>query len=172
MVGIPVFFYFNSKENEKQSPNMVLACLINQLAKLKNGVHHRLKDAFDKRVRPERLDLIDIFKTYCNEFSSMSLNIIVLFDAFDECDSEHYGNIISIIREFNESGIRVYITTRDYLNTYLCDEFKVQSLKIKADDYDVKNFVTLELEKPKTQKISHDLKLNIIEKVTHEVNGM
>jgi hypothetical protein len=54
----------------------------------------------------------------------------------------------------------------------LIDIFKVQSLEIKAGDSDVKNFVVLELEKLRIQKISHGLKLKIIEKVTYEVNGM
>ena len=69
VIGIPVFFYFNSKEYEKQSPNMVLACLLKQLAILTNRIHPRLKNAYDSRVRPQRSDLIDIFKAYCDDFS-------------------------------------------------------------------------------------------------------
>lgn len=169
-VGIPVFFYFNSKEHEKQPPNMVLACLLRQLATLTNRIHPRLKIAYDSKIRPQRSDLIDIFKAYRDDFS---LNIFVMLDAFDECHADNYGDIISIIQKFMESEIRVYVTTRDHLsNTYLCNEFKVSPLEIKAHDDDVKNFVMLELEKPKTRSITPKLKQAIIDGVTDGVNGM
>ena len=96
-----------------------------------------------------------------------------MFDAFDECHPDNYREIVSIIQKFMESGIRVYVTTRDHLrNTYLCNEFKVSPLEVKAHDDDVKNFVTLELEKPNTRNITPKLKQAIIDGVTDGVNGM
>jgi hypothetical protein len=169
-LGIPVFFYFSNEESaENQSLSRLMSSFIKQLVIWTGRMPTSLQKAYNLRSRPDGSMLFNIFKEYCQDLSA---NVYVLLDGFDECQSAHYQKVISLIHNLNESGIRVYITMRDFLlKSGLFIEFDMKVLGIRADDGDVKRFVEFELKKQRPS-MADDLQAAIIQKVTSGIDGM
>lgn len=95
-----------------------------------------------------------------------------MLDAFDECNKQQQGRIVSILRQFEESEIRVYVTTRDHLSLNLLDGSEAPTvIKISATDDDVQNFIAERL-KESMVKISDKLKAEIVERISADTQGM
>jgi hypothetical protein len=169
-LGIPVFFYFSNEESaENQSLSKLLSSFIKQLVIRTGRMPTSLQNAYNLKNRPDGPLLISIFKEYCR---NLLANVYVLLDGFDECQSAHYPEVISLIQNLNQSGIRVYITMRDFLlKSGLFTEFNTEVLEIRADEGDVKKFVESKLKKQRPP-LTDDLQAAIIRKVTNGIDGM
>jgi hypothetical protein len=88
----------------------VARILLKQAAKLTDKIHPRLKTAFEQRELPGFEELIVIFK----EYAFTTSNLVLIFDALDECENQYFRRILKLIRNFNDSGIRVYATAREH----------------------------------------------------------
>jgi hypothetical protein len=131
--------------------------------------HASLENAYNLKDRPDGPMLTSIFKEYCQ---NLSANVYVLLDGFDECHSTHYQDVVSLIRNLNESGIRVYITMRDFLfKAGLFTAFNIEALEIRADNDDVKKFVEFKMKK-QMPSMTDGLQAAIIQKVTDGIDGM
>jgi hypothetical protein len=160
---------------------MIVSCLLKQLIVLTRAVPPAIMNAFKSKDRPLLSSLAGTFTAYCQALSSATSNcppsnpparVCVILDAFDECTSErNREDVISTVRTFTESGVRVYVTTRDYLGSYLAEKLNAPLLEIKADQEDVKKYVKVELEKL-AGHVTDNLKAAIVEKVSDGVNGM
>jgi hypothetical protein len=93
-----------------------------------------------------------------------------MFDALDECYDRHQGEVIWIIQQFNEAGIRVYVTARD--PHWVSNQLKARPFEIKAQYDDVKNYVTQQMRKRKLPTLDCELKTEIIENISSGVHGM
>jgi len=95
-----------------------------------------------------------------------------MLDAFDECDAQQHPDIISLIQQFCDSGMKVYVTTRHHLLEYLKAEFQWATImKISAKNDDVRTYLTWQLSKKK-KRISDDLKAKIIRTISSKAHGM
>jgi hypothetical protein len=169
-LGILLFFYFSNEESaENQSLSKLMSSFIKQLVILTGRMPSSLQIAHSSKNRPDGQRLINIFKEYCQ---NLLADVYVFLDAFDECQSAHHPNIVSLIQNLNESGIRVYITMRDFLlGSGLFTTFNVEPLRISADEDDVKKFVEFRL-KERMPLITKDLQTSIIQSVTGGIDGM
>ena len=97
---------------------------------------------------------------------------MVLLDAFDECvlqDDEQWS-IVDMVKELCHLGIRVWITTRHHLRSYLEAELECAIFKkIEAHEDDVNLFVTKRLE---SKKVPNDVKDEITRTICTQAKGM
>lgn len=106
------------------------------------------------------------------EFSRSTSGIVVMFDALDECEKQHFGQIIDLIQNLNDSGIRVYATAREHRETIIYRQLKPQQLEIKANVEDVKKYLTQELERRKVDVPEDDFRKEIVNEIADGVQGM
>jgi hypothetical protein len=149
---------------------MVARILLKQAAKLMNKIHPRLRKAFEKREFPRFDELIAIFTESSIEFSRTTSNIFVMFDALDECEKQHFGQIIQLIQNLNKSGIRVYATARPHCEAFI--DLQTESLQIEARVEDVEIYLAEELERRKTDVPDPEFRREIVNKIAPGVDGM
>ena len=69
--------------------------------------------------------------------------IYILLDALDECTSGTLDDTINLIRQFKDSGIKVFCTCRPILIN-LGDRLGVSTIhSISAHDEDIKNYLSI-----------------------------
>ena len=150
-----------------------MASLLKQLASPLDGLHPDLKTMYEKSrkygdLRPELSTLVKHFETCSKQFSM----VVVMLDAFDECDAQQHPDILSLVQQFCDSGIKVYITTRPHLLDHLKEEFQWASiLKISARNDDVQKYLTWQLGRRK-KRVSGDLKEKITQTISGGAHGM
>jgi KAP family P-loop domain len=149
---------------------MVACILLKQAAKLMDKIHHRLKTAFEEKELPTFEQLLEILK----EYSGTTSRIFVLFDALDECENQYFRRILELIRNLNDSGIRVYATTREHYKAQIDRYFQTTPfhLEIEAQDNDVKNYLTQELNLRNTDEPDPEFEKEIVDVIATGVNGM
>ena len=116
--------------------------------------------------RPDYSTFIRLFTSVAIQFSK----VYILFDAFDECRSEHQWKIVSLISQFTLSHFKIFITSRPHLG--LLEELSVNgiTLKISASNGDIQKYLSERLE---TQRhLSKSLKTKIVGKLSRGADGM
>jgi hypothetical protein len=149
---------------------MVARILLKQAAKLMNKIHPRLRNAFEKREFPRFDELVAIFTKSSIEFARTTSNIFVMFDALDECEKQHFGQIIQLIQDLNKSGIRVYATARPHCEAFI--DIQTEPYQIEADVEDVKRYLEQELQRRKTDVSDFEFRREIVDKIADGVDGM
>jgi hypothetical protein len=149
---------------------MVARILVKQAAKWVDRVDVQLSQAFKKKDVPQFDELIEILKNYGTEFSRIS-NMFVMFDALDECDEKYFGQIVKLIQNLNQDGIRVYATAREHREDAFY-QLQSQHLKIEADIQDVEKYLVQELEQRKTDVPDPEFRQEIVKEIAQGVDGM
>jgi hypothetical protein len=121
------------------------------------------------REEPPLSVLIDLFKTCARELSAVA----VILDAFDECDVDERGRIVSeLLPPLSESGVKVYITTRHHLLDPLKLEFESSTfLEIKANKDDIENYLMQQI-KHRWNRLPPDFKMEITRTISERADGM
>jgi hypothetical protein len=171
-LGQPVYLYFNHQQQGKLNP-MIARILLKQAVKLLDKIHPELEAAFDKRLLPGFKKLIEIFKGYNIEFSrTTSRCMFVMFDALDECENQHFGQIVKLLQDLTHSGVRVYATAREHCEASICARFQIEPLRIEAQVEDVRKYLTEELERRETDVPDLEFRKEIVNKISNGVHGM
>jgi hypothetical protein len=95
--------------------------------------------------------------------------MFVMFDALDECDEKHFGQMVKLIRNLNDSKIRVYVTAREHCEGELY-QLQPRPLKIEADIEDVERYLVQELEQSNVS--DSEFRKEIITEIAQRVDGM
>jgi hypothetical protein len=158
----------------KQTAEQVIASLFKQLVYLLGGLPSNLKSIYDSamygRPRPLLSAFIDEFLACAQESF-----IVVFFDAFDECQVEHRGLVISkIVRRLIDSGIKVFITTRHHtLQDLPTDLEGAIKMEIKAHSSDIERYITQRLQdSTKANRLDGKFKAKIIKEINDRADGM
>jgi hypothetical protein len=132
-------------------------------------IYDQLKD----QSRNTTPDFTKIFISNSTKFPELFGKIVVLFDAFDECDPSHQATIRKLIGTFNSSGISTYITTRSHNISYVPENLPKDTklLPIAAREEDIKNYIREEL-KRREITINTDHEAAIIERISEGAGGM
>lgn len=150
---------------------MVVRILLKQAAKSIDKIHPLLKTAFEQKELPGFEELILIFKEYSLTIS----NMFVIFDALDECENQYFRRILKLIRDLNDSGIRVYATAREHYRTEIERHFQtplILHVQIEAQVEDVKKYLTQELELQNTDEPDPQFEEEIVNVIADGVHGM
>lgn len=88
---------------------MVARIPVKQAAKRVNQVSTPLSQAKQKNELPQFNTLIEILEDYSIHFSRETRsNMVVMFDALDECDEIYFGQMVKLIRNLNKLGCICY----------------------------------------------------------------
>lgn len=171
-----VYFYFDQSEKVNQNAELVLKCLIKQLAYQLSGQTQSmpapLKAAFDRyyfegcKIRPDIDDFVDIF-IKCAELCRRPVCLIL--DAYNEYEENVTNSLTSRLIKLVESGVvKLYITTRVQLQGIPWPS-KPMRLRIESLALDVSRYVRAQI---KDKEYDQDLEEEILEAVTQKANGL
>jgi len=169
----PVYIYFQREYRSIQTPSYVRKSLVGQLlgADISNPPDASLLQALETAKQLSRSpDFASIFTASCTKFQNLFGKVVVLFDAFDECEPNEQVTIAGLIETFNTSGVQTYVTTRPQYISALPGR-DTRHLKIAARDEDIKNYIHQEI---KRRKIKLNLKSEegIVDRISQGVEGM
>jgi hypothetical protein len=165
-----VYLYFDYQNHINQTVERVMSCLLYQIACSLPKLPSSLKESHQKSIsggsNPNLLELIELFKVCAKEYPS----VLVVLDAFDECDLRQQGRMVSIIHQLCSVGIRVFITTRPHILPDL-EQFKdAKLMEIKANEDDIENYLTRELQN--RPRLSDSFKREVIKKIKSKARAM
>ena len=177
-----MYFYFDTKDSNNRTPVTLVASLLKQLVSYPapfNKIPPSLKELFDEYVsfcssnpsqqprKPDIYTLVDVFINCSKEYPP----VFVMLDAFDECSFALRGKVISLLTQFHDSGMRIYITTRPYLLEDLTTgPFNgASTMKITANPEDVESYIRERLRNPYCDEC---LMTEIVKTVTSGIDGM
>ena len=170
-----MYIYFQRELRSTQTPSYVRKSLVGQLlmADISNPPDASLLESFEKvRQQSRQLtpDFSTLFTTICTKSPHLFGNVVVLLDAFDECDPRDQVTIAALIETFITCGIRTYVTTRPH-NKSLLPKTETQYLQIAARDEDVQNYVRQEIKRRKIE-LRSETEESIIRRIGEGVGGM
>lgn len=130
-----------------------------------------LAELYDKRMNRgksvDSLTLIAQFYSCVEQYDS----VYVLFDAFDECDGDQQGSMVSVMLELlRPPSLKIMITCRHHLQSLQTISELALVLEIKAYESDIQRYIWTRLEK--VRHLSQDLKKTIVDIVTRGAEGM
>jgi hypothetical protein len=169
---MPLYIFFDYKDDQNQTAEKVIANLLRQLISSIQIIPSDLETEYDRvkngSPRPVLSAFINLFIKYAK-----SASFIVLFDAFDECKQQ--GVILSqLVRQMYNSGIKVFITHRPHvLQNPKADFNECTVMEIRARREDVQNYTAQQLDmEEKTKHLAETFKDTIIKEISAQANDM
>lgn len=148
---------------------MIARILVKQAAEKADRVNNQLIKILSRDGTLLFNPLVDILKNY-NEIIARQSAMLVMFDGLDECNDEYFEEIVELIQNLKDSGIRVYATARDYSENVLC-RLQSQPLIIEADIKDVEQYLIGRLERRK-MVVTPEFREEIVKEITPGIDGM
>lgn len=167
------YIYFNYKSSGNDSANTVVCRLLKQLLlyatdKLPTTLESLYRSCAERQKRPKLSDIVDILKTVVGGFRICYF----IFDALDECPKVPGRAVMKTIWEISQwPQIKIMVTSRPHQPFLHIVEFHdTCTLEIKADDRDVRLYLSVELAKA-TPRIGEKLQKAIIESLRMTAEG-
>jgi hypothetical protein len=159
-----------------QTVEKVVASLIKQLASPFNHFHPCLDSLYGKSktgsTKPNLYGLVEILTDFSKKLRTSTC---IIFDAFDECDIDQQGIMLSdVIVPLCKAGVKIYVTTRPHclpLFENKVDAAITTNLRIKTDPEDVKDYLSREIERS-PKRIGEKLKSEIVDVIGRKSDGM
>lgn len=168
----PLYIFFDYKDILNQTPEKVIASLLKQLVASLSTLPSSLVKMYDEMKNglppPSLSDFVDLFIRCSTQHS-----VVVLFDAFDECDQR--GTMISrLVRRLYQAEIKVCIMHRPHVLQHLDIDFeKVTKLEIRAQSEDVETYIAQQLQQEeKMRRLDDNYKAGIINEISKRADGM
>jgi ATP/maltotriose-dependent transcriptional regulator MalT len=162
--------YFDYTDRKNHTRERVAAIILKQLVKQLDTVPTDLETMYDtcdrQSTRPTFSKLIELIIVLSREFGS----VLVLLDAFDECDEAQQDDVLSLVCKISTSGISVFITTRLHLLETVRGVIERPTiLEVNAQQVDVERYLTAKL---KEKTLGEKLKADIIAAISPRARGM
>lgn len=162
------YIYFDYKSGEIQTGDHVVRTLLKQLLLPLDLVPRDLEGVYDEcRSRLKDLDKAIFVRQLLSTAAAFS-SVYIILDALDECTSGTLEEIIGLLRQFKDRGIKVLCTFRPFLNLRVGLDVSVHS--IGAHDEDVRNYLSIRLNKAWPH--NKCLRNKIIDRLAEGANGM
>jgi hypothetical protein len=151
---------------------MVAQILVKQAAKRVDQVSTPLSQGKRNNELPQCDKLIEILKDYSIELSRKTQsNMVVMFDALDECDKTYFGPMVKMIGKLNKLGIRVYATAREHCD-YALSQLEAKRLKIQANVRDVEKYLVKTWDDREPDVTDPEFRNEIVNEIAQGVDGM
>jgi len=165
--------YFDYKDEQKQSRENVVATLLKQLATHLEVIPSKVEKMYNECVRrgtrPEFSELFEAFIT-CSKLLD---SVLVMFDAFDECNNTQQHDILDFIQGCVKSGVRFCATTRPHIRQGLQDQLQDCVIRpIAAQNADIVRYLTARLAGSQFSKFSKEVRTEIPEAIIKSSKGM
>ena len=169
------YFYFDYREQDGQTPNAFVACLLRQIALQKVDFPQSLLD-FYEHYRNERAQAAtdDLFATFRQVYTSFEKCYIVI-DALDECRSSIYRKeILKILSGLDLEIVRLFVTSRPHVHDIRQNFLHAQQIEIEASEQDVKSYCHRMIEDNQStlDLIDNSLKEEVANAVAKNAQGM
>jgi len=177
------YVYFDYKDRARQTPEVILATLIKQLAFRRTNsqsdasLSSHIEEMYSKMhpvgKRPTMSDLRELFISFAAEFREVYL----IFDALDECNEDERKVLLPFMMRLpldrkGEVRFKILITGRPHMQHAFADEAPLQ-LAIVPVKEDMKLAIKEKIEAAKKRhKISTQLELDIVATVLEKADGM
>jgi hypothetical protein len=177
------YVYFDYKDRASQTPEVILAELIKQLAFQRTNsqadasLSPHIEETYDKMhpqgKRPAMSDLRELFISIAAEFSEVYL----VFDALDECSEDERNVLLPFVMRLPQARkgnvrFNILITGRPHMQHAFTDEAALE-LAIVPDEEDMELAVKEKIEAAKKKrKISPQLEWDIVATVLGKADGM
>ena len=172
-VGL-AYFYFDYREQEIQSAEVVIASVLRQLATAKPTLPQSVSDLYHRlhgHRQPQRQDLEHAVSQLCDDFD----RIFIVIDALDECaeTSSRKALLEFLERLRGKTTISVLVTSRPHLDDFGKIIETSSKVMIEADDSDIRAYVVREIDRSDAvDDLDDDFKIDIIEKVVSGAQKM
>jgi len=140
------YVYFDYKNREAQTADYVVRTILKQLLVQLDVIPRDLEAVYDdccsQFKQPEKSLYIRQLLSVKARFSS----VYILLDALDECTDATLENIVNLVCQLKDSGVRVFSTFRPNL-IGLGDQLNVSVMhSIYAHNEDIRNYVSIQLD--------------------------
>ncbi|KAF8184630.1 hypothetical protein K438DRAFT_1837602 [Mycena galopus ATCC 62051] len=167
------FFYFDFRNEERQSVEIALRRIVLQLSAQSPHPHRVLDGEYrssNGQKLPSHEDLHKILRQLLRELG----RTYIVLDALDECDDfNQLVNLISTLREWTETPLHLFITSQP--RQIFTEGFRgipCIALKFNVTQEDIKFFVASEIQTNPKLKIWRRKAENITDRVVRKSNGM
>jgi hypothetical protein len=98
----------------------------------------------------------------------------VVVDALDECSPDQRKLLLPIFRSFQNSSIKVFVTSRQHVQDVERAFGGQARIEIKATESDLRSYVTNQIEKDEdlAELLTDDLKMKIVDNTAGGADGM
>jgi hypothetical protein len=133
-----------------------------------------LLESYEELKTRSTPDFAGFFTKTCTKYSNLFDEVVVFFDAMDECEPNQQITICEHIRIFNTCGIRTFITTRFHEDSSLRRHLPVDTtyVQISAKEGDVENFLVYEIERQRIPDLELERQRQIVSRITDGIDGM
>jgi hypothetical protein len=162
------YVYFDYKNREEHTGENVIRTLLKQILLPSKLIPPDLKSAYDNFTAHHKYPDISIFTRQLLSISATLSSVYIILDALDECSSETLNDILSLVHQFKNYGVRVFCTSRPHI-TNLRDKLETPTILINANNEDIRNYLTIRVNKG----WRHDKRFQgtIIDKLTQGAKG-
>lgn len=126
----------------------------------------KIYDEWNMGFPPNSTIIAELIVTCAEQFSL----VFVFLDGLDECTDAQQDEIISLIQQLRESGIRVFLTSRPVVDYRVKKLQPFELLPIAADEKDIGIYLNLKLDVEPSLQV--ELKQAIKDNLTRKADGM
>lgn len=170
-VGI-AYLYCNFKRQHEQKAEDLLLSLLKQLTQSQSSLPESVKYIYDchekRRTRPS----LDEISRALQSVASLYTRVFIIIDALDECRDSSQIQLLPIVFELQSKyGANIFATSR--INDEIAKQFiTAVTLKIRADNEDVKKYLNTRVELLKSDIIDNTIQHIIVSTMAGVVDGM
>lgn len=145
------------------------ASLLKQLIYQFGTLPAKLNQIYDEskgRFRPNKSVISELLVSCANHFSL----VFVFLDGLDECTDAQQNDVVGLIQQLRNSGIRVFLTSRPGTEYRVKKLQPYELLPINADEKDIGMYLNLKLDVE--PNLRSELKQTIKENLIRGADGM
>ncbi|KAK1756709.1 vegetative incompatibility protein HET-E-1 [Echria macrotheca] len=167
------FFYFDHQDQAAQHPSTVLACLLRQLVEQLPDIPHSVGSVYENSNTKGALPEFECQRLLTELLRDRKGAYIVL-DALDEYTSDYRTSLLQTIAQFSKvSGARVLLTSSHETQEIPSTLRKHQSVKIVAQEADIKRYIRQELGAKGVYELADDEFVGqLVQKLAEGADGM
>jgi len=167
----PAYIYFN--RDDERTYLDITASLLKQLLSALPDVPSQIKDEFSKFKAGEKTRESTTFIGFIKLISIQFSRVAILLDGFDECPRDNQSKLIKFVTELQQSGIRVYLTTRPDCQSLLAAKVDGAVFKeILARDEDIERFLRAKMKSEMRDDLDPDSEAQVIRDIVPKAKGM
>lgn len=142
-----LYFYYDYKYQEKQTPSNVLSCLLRQLLSTHTSIPdvaaNFAEDVTESGGYPSWESLTRTFLSVCSQEGP----VFVVLDALDECDeNKNRRSMLWLLQRLMSTAVRTFVTSRPHcpdINDMLTP---CTQIEIEASESDIRAFLHAEID--------------------------
>lgn len=167
--------YFDYRDQDHQSPEVMVGSLLKQIASVATGFHRSLVELYDnhksQQKQPPLQELEKALLFSCEDFSQ----VFIVIDALDESnEAKHRNNILQILTNLQQRpNVRLFITSRFRPQDTTKAFNSAAQILIEANSSDLRKFLSKVVENSAAADIIEEaFKTELVERIARGAQKM